>query len=271
MEIMKFNWPAKWPVVHACSHSAYEPYLEDLLLPRPPRPLTTGALDLLAASIKSAVDRFNADFIVHLEADTWIMDQQVILRYLHKLQADPDSVIAASSWSADHAPEWKHSPKFDKRARHALARLSRPLGFRYGIRQTRSISTQFFIAKATRAFTQMIEELSAQEDDFLEKVLYAAVLQRFGAKAIVGMPEREPVHPKYRNACEALSLYCQHWPSAEHAPSFEQEPHLDPADRLQGKKECLATAQLALQGPHMQRLLESADLRYYNGDARRSS
>jgi hypothetical protein len=271
MEIIKFNWPQRWPVVHACSHAGYEPYLEDVLLPRMPQPLTTGALDLLVTSLGSAVDRFNADFVVHLEADTWILNQLIIIRYLQKLQADPDSVIAASTWSADRAPEWKNSNKPGKRARHALARIVRPLGFSYGIRQEKSLSTQFFIAKATPAFMQMIESLTANDDDFLEKLLYSAVLKRFGAKGIVGMPEREPVHPKFRNVCTALSLYCQHWPSAEDAPHIDTEPFLAPTDRLQGKRESLASARFALQGPHMRRLLESADLRYYNGDAKRSS
>jgi hypothetical protein len=271
MEIIKLNWPEKWPIVHACSHPTYEPYLEDALLPRTPRPLTTGALDLLVTSIKGALDCFDADFIVHLEADTWIMDQQVIVRYLRQLQANPESVIAASSWSDDRAPEWKRSRAFGKRVRHVLARMLRPLGLGYGIRQRKSISTQFFIAKTTPEFRRLIEELSAREDDFLEKVLYASVVQRFGPKGILGMPEREPVHPKFRNACEALSLYCQHWPSAQDAPSINVEPFLDVADRLQGKRECLAKAAFALQGPYMQRLLQSNDLRYYNGDARRSS
>ena len=147
MEIIKLNWQQTWPVVHACSHATYEPYLEDLLLRRPPRPLTTGALDLLVASIQRAVERFDPDFVVHLEADTWIMDQQVIIRYLHKLLADPDSVIAASSWSDDRAPAWKHSQELGKRARYTLTRILRPLGFGYGIRRARTISTQFFIAK----------------------------------------------------------------------------------------------------------------------------
>ncbi|EEA02157.1 hypothetical protein BH160DRAFT_2495 [Burkholderia sp. H160] len=270
MEIIKLNWQQTWPVVHACSHATYEPYLEDLLLRRPPRPLTTGALDLLVASIQSAVERFDPDFVVHLEADTWIMDQQVIIRYLHKLRAVPDSVIAASSWSDDRAPAWKRSQELSKRARYALSRILRPLGFGYGIRQTKTISTQFFIAKVTPAVVQMFTELRARDDDFLEKVLYSKVVRHFGAKAIVGMPEREPVHPGFRNICEALSLYCQHWPSGEDAPSIDKELLLDPADRPRGKKESLAAARFALQGPYMQRLLESADLRYYNGDARRS-
>ncbi len=74
-------------------------------------------------------------------------DQQVIIRYLHKLLADPDSVIAASSWSDDRAPAWKHSQELGKRARYTLTRILRPLGFGYGIRRARTISTQFFIAK----------------------------------------------------------------------------------------------------------------------------
>jgi hypothetical protein len=51
---------------------------------------------------------------------------------------------------------------------------------------------------------------------------------------------------------------------------IETELLLNPSDRLQGKRDPLASARFALQGPQMRRLLESADLRYYNGDATRS-
>ncbi|MEW6340882.1 MAG: hypothetical protein AB1704_09390 [Pseudomonadota bacterium] len=269
MEIIKLNWAHKWPVVHACSGAGYTRYIEDVLVRREPRPLTVGAADLLLASVSAAVTRFKADYVVHLEADTWIFDQNVIKRYLEQLAENPHAMIAASSWSTDCVPAWKRSPQLGRRLRATLASVLRPLGSRYGIRETKTLSTQFFIARATPDFLQMLSTIRVKDDDFLEKILYAAVVERFGRRAIINMPEREPVHPRYRHACEPLSLFCQHWPSAEDAPSAETHPDLSSADRLRGKKECLESAALTRHGPYMQQLLTSSDLRYYNGNAKR--
>jgi len=268
-EIIKLNWPQAWPIVHACSNRDYVPALEDRVLTRSPLPLTTGALDLLASSIAGAVEHFDADYLVHLEGDTWIFDQRVIADYVQRLHDDEQAVIAASSWSTDRAPEWRASPKLGRKMRYALSRLVRPFGSRYGIRDTESISTQFFIAKATPAFVVLMAALTANEDDVLERRLYQAVVGRFGRRAIIGMPEREPVHPAYRNTCAALHLACQHWPSAKEAPTPERQPDVAPSDFLTGKKESLAQARLPHLGPNMQRLLESVDLTYYNGNAKR--
>lgn len=270
MEIIKLNWAHKWPVVHASSDAGYTRYIEDVLVKRDPRPLTVGAADLLLASIRAAVARFKADYVIHLEADTWIFNQNVIKQYLDRLADNPDAIIAASSWSTDCVPAWKRSPLRGRRWRARLAGVLRPLGLRYGIRERKSLSTQFFIARATPDFLQMLSAIRVKDGDFLEKVLYAAVVERFGRRSIISMPEREPVHPRFRHACEPLSLFCQHWPSAEDAPSVESHPDLNPADRLRGKKECLASASLTRHGPYMQQLLTSSDLRYYNGNAKRS-
>ncbi len=270
MEIIKLNWARQWPVVHACSDAGYTAYIEDVLVRREPRPLTVGAADLLLASINAAVTDLKVDYVIHLEADTWIFNQNVIKRYLDQLAGTPGAVIAASSWSTDCVPAWKRSPRLGRRLRARLAGVLRPFGLRYGIRETKSLSTQFFIAKATPDFLQMLSTIRVKDDDFLEKVLYTAVVERFGRRAIVDMPEREPVHPRFRHACEPLSLFCQHWPSAEDAPSAETHPDLTLADRLRGKKECLASASLKRHGPYMQQLLTSSDLGYYNGNAKRS-
>jgi hypothetical protein len=270
LEIIKLNWAYKWPVVHACSGAGYTRYIEDVLVQREPLPLTAGAADLLLASMRAAVAHFGAEYVVHLEADTWVFDQKVIKRYLQALADRPEAVIAASSWSTDCLPQWTRSPSRGRRLRAQLARVLRPLGFRYGVRERKSISTQFFIARATPAFMDMLADIRVKDDDFLEKILYSAVVERFGQRSIIGMKEREPVHPVFRSSCEPLTLYCQHWPSAEDAPGVDIAPDLNPADRLRGKKECLASAPLMRHGPYMQKLLHSTDLDYYNGNARRS-
>lgn len=271
MEIIKLNWPHTWPVVHACSDARYVPYLEDVLVKRDPRPLTVGANDLLLASLKAAVERFNPEYVIHLEADTWIFDQAVIERYLERLAKHPRAMIAASSWSTDCVPAWRRSPLLGRRLRAQLAGVLRPFGFPYGIREQKSLATQFFIARNTPAFMQMLSDIRVKDDDFLEKILYAAVVDRFGQGAILNMPEREPVHPRFRTSCEPLTLVCHHWPSAKDAPSPQIAPDLAPADRLRGKKECLAGAPLTRRGPYMEQLLTSDDLAYYNGNARRGT
>ncbi|WP_109480819.1 hypothetical protein [Paraburkholderia sp. C35] len=264
MEIIKLNWPRKWPVVHACADSGYARYIEDILVRREPKPLTRGAHDLLAASIEAAVSQLNADYVVHLEADTWIFDQNVIVRYLERLEKSPHALIAASSWSADRIPEWARSHDPRKRIRARLAPWLRRCGLRYGIRDGHSLSTQFFIAKCSPVMIDVIRSLRPSDGDILEKLLYEGVVRRVGRRAVLGMNEREPVHPNFRDVCEPLSLVCHHWPSAADAP------HRDPFDRLQGKKEWLQAACLRTHGPHMKRLLTETDLSYYNGAAKRA-
>jgi hypothetical protein len=272
MEIIKLNWPQAWPIVHACSSPDYEPYLEDELVRREPLPLTAGALDLLTSSILTAMTNFDADYVVHLEADTWIFNQQVIEKYVQALAAQPDAVIAGSSWGTDKAEEWRVSDELGRRLRYRLAKIIRPLGSTYGLREMESISTQFFVAKANKEFADLLRHLNVRAGaDMLEKALYQDVVARFGLKGILGMPEREPVHPHFRQSCEALSLVCHHWPSAFEAPSFEENRLITEIDRRRGKRECLANSELAHVGPHMKRLLEDEDLSYYNGTAKRSA
>ena len=264
MEIIKLNWPRKWPVVHASADPAYTRYIEDILVLREPKPLTRGAHDLLVASLGAAVTKLKADYVIHLEADTWVFDQNVIVRYLEKLERSPHALVAASSWSTDRVPEWARSHNTGRRLRARLAPWLRRCGLRYGIRDRNSLSTQFFIAKTTPAMLDVIRSLRPGDTDILEKMLYEGVIRRFGRRAVLGMSEREPVHPNFRDVCEPLSLVCHHWPSAADAP------HHDPFDRLHGKKEWLQAANLHTHGPHMQRLMYDADLRYYNGNAKRT-
>ncbi|ARP86814.1 hypothetical protein [Bordetella genomosp. 9] len=268
LEIMKLNWPAPWPVVHSCSNAAYEQYLEDALIRREPLPMTAGAADLLASSIEQAVARFDAEYVVHLEGDTWIFDQGVIERYVGKLEADPEAVIAASSWSIDRMAGWDRSPYLRRRIRHAARELLRPLWPNYGIKNRQTLSTQFFIAKTTPAFLEVIAALKTAPGKYLENMLYAGVVHRLGSKAIIGMPEREPVHPQYRDICEALTLYSQHVPSNA---GLQREAMAAgrPLPAMPGKKETLAAARLARLGPNMKKLLESKDLAYYNPGAKR--
>lgn len=264
-EIIKLNWQAPWPIVHATAAADYERTLEDLIVYRDPKPLAQGALDLLKVSIEAAITHYAADYIVHLEADTWILDQQVVLRYLAQLSSNPAALVAASSWSADRLPKWQASRNPARRARALWARLLRRVGIPYGLVDQASLATQFFVAKCTPEMRAMFSSMEIAEQDWLERLFYERVIACFGESAIIGMPEREPVHPQFRNACDALSLISHHWPSVADAPpdAFRF------SERVMGKKEGLAAAALTAHGPNMTRLLSSDDLSYYNGNAAR--
>lgn len=259
-EIIRLNWPKKWYVVHATADQTYQQYLEDILVVRDAKGLTLGALDLIKSSVQAAMSILpgGIDYIVHLEADTWISNQGVIDKYLHILSVNPKSIIAASSWSYDKVPLLLAAPFFRRRVRGLILGKLRSLGFSCGIGDCDTVSTQFFIAKATQDFVNTIAHIEANDDDFLEKLVYTAIVKRFGKMAIIPMLEREPVHPAYRCVCEELSLATHHWPSSDTHPAS-----------LPGKKEWLAEQKFINVGPNMQRLLEDRDLAYYNENAPR--
>jgi hypothetical protein len=264
-EIIKLNWQGRWPIVHATAAAEYAHALEDLIIYRDPKPLAQGALDLLQVSIEAAITHYSADYVIHLEADTWILDQQVVLRYLTQLSSHPSALIAASSWSADRLPEWQASRNPARRARALMASMLRRVGIPYGLVDQASLATQFFVAKCTPEMRDMFASMRVEGQDWLERLFYAEVTERFGQEAIIGMPEREPVHPHFRNACDGLRLISHHWPSVADAPPGA----FGTAEQVIGKKEGLAAAALATHGPNMTRLLSSDDLSYYNGNAPR--
>jgi hypothetical protein len=259
-EIIKLNWPETWYVVHATSDQTYQPYLEDVVVHREPKPLTQGALDLLISAVNAAHSEIpgGVDYVIHLEADTWIADQSVLQAYVDRLAANPDAMIAASAWSYDCVPEWANSNSRRRRLRASVSRTLRTLGLATGIRGLNTISTQFFVAKSSVSFRKALASIHANDGDVLEKLLYAAITKVHGKKAIIGMPEREPVHPGFRTTCDDLTLAAHHWPSAADHPASRP-----------GKKEWLGAQQFTKLGPNMERLLFSTDLQYYNGKASR--
>lgn len=265
MEIVKCNYEQKWPIVHACSDKSYQRYIEDVLVNCEPKPLQAGAFNLLMTSIEAANKSFSPDFIVHLEADTWLMNQKVIEKYIHALAADPHAVIAASSWSFDKTLKWKNSSKLGKNILYQLSRITRKLGLQWHIVWKNTIATQFFILKNTAKVKQLLTEMpEPEEKGALEKYLYSAFRKKFGRRGFVWMTEREPVHPDNRDACEALELFCQHFPSAATAGTVDV-----PVDADEGKKEVLQRYPSLHKGPYMEKLLQSDDLEYYNPEAKR--
>jgi hypothetical protein len=207
MEIVKLNYPDTWPIVHAFSGASYEHYLEDELVRCEPLPLVHGALNLLRESVRRAVEKYNPAYIVHLEADTWVFDQTVIDRYIDLLARDERACVAASSWSTDQRPEWRKSKSVFKRFKFRIARVLERAGIDVGIRRRETLATQFFVAKNDKRFLDVLNGMEPVPGHSLERDFYLSVTRALGRRAIIGMPEREPVHPTNRHQCEKLSLH----------------------------------------------------------------
>ena len=259
MEIIKYNYQKKWLIVHACSNDNYQKYIEDILIKCPPKPLQEGAFNLLKHSWQAAHEKFSPDYIVHIEADTWLMNQVLIENYINKLDLDKDAVISGSSWSFDKSYKWKQSKSYLKRIKYFTSILTKSLGFSWHIGWKNSISTQYFIAKNTPRLRKLIlESAGPAETEYLEKYLFSKINNEFGRKAFLWMKEREPVHPKYRESCEALELFCSHLPSNEQSTGSKIN------NLRAGKKQTLQKYFFLQKGPHMQKLLESKSFGYYN-------
>lgn len=274
LELIRLNYANRWTVVHACSAPGFEPYLTDLHVPVEPIPkLHYGAMSLIKTAIKSAVDAFNPKFIVHLEADTWILDEGVIIRYLEAMQADPRLLLCTSRWDEDsiltgnHMRWGRHRPIW---LRRLLSRALRAAGSEYGLTERESLSLQFFVMRNDPAMLDCIMGLEPQLPRDLEAVFYDRFMARFGVENLLFMREREPIHPDNRFVCKALALHSEHWPAAHTSEDPRPREHpqfVDPA--LPGKREALMNAGRTWQGPHLCRLLESIDTSYYNVGARR--
>ena len=276
-EIIKLNYRRPLRIVHACSSRGYAKCREDLLLACEPRPLKEGALNLLRTAIDGAVHEFNPDFIIHLEADTWILDETVLARYVESLAADPSKVLAASSWSADAydfslctgQPRPGRGGAWDRARMFAAERL-RTIGLQVGIRDRDTYATQFFVLRNEPAAVDAVLAMKAERGRGLEASLYAALHGPFSLDQVVPMPEREPVEPRHRYWCDALHLYCQHWPAAGTAedPRSPASPLYVPPSAA-GKRESLLQRSARWEGEHLNRLLQARNTDYYNSGAKR--
>jgi hypothetical protein len=263
IEIIKYHYSEQWPIVHACSSENYTKHIEDVLVRCTPKKLQTGAFELLKTSILTAVDKYNPDFIIHLEADTWLFNQKLIEYYIVQLSKHPESLIASSSWSIDKSVKWKKSKNVQKKAAYFLALLTKAIGLKWHIGGRNTLSSQFFIIKNTIEFIDFFSTLEGPTgSELLEKYLYSNLIRKFGKKSIVWIKEREPVHPYHRDYCEAMDLYCQHYPSSEEIYSNEGvEVYL-------GKKEILQKYIKESQGAYINKLIKSKDTAYYNPGAK---
>ena len=260
-EIFKLNFRTPFRVVHASSGPQKEPYLEDAFIWCDPKPINVGAVNLIQRAFELACERFAPDYLVHLEADTWILDEQVILRFVHEMERSPHLLLATSAWWS--VSRWRRT-RYAIRA--AIGKSWARLKHRFDIMD---FSTQFFIVRNDPAVLRCILDMPATTKRRVERQFFDAYLSRFSLDTVLRMREREPVHPHNRQMCEALALYCQHWPAMGTAePSALEDGHLARPDQI-GKKEALLKFPHIRRGEAIQRLLGATSFDYYNPGASR--
>jgi hypothetical protein len=271
-EIIKLNYSNPLPIVHACSGSSYREYLEDVYVPCEPASLHHGALNLLQRSLNSAVESFSPKYIVHLEGDTWIMNERVIYDIIAEMDRNKQLMICSSAWDEDQlAFRYMQQPSFPLRLHLMFAAAVRSLGFSYGLTCTDSLATQFFVIRVTSDIIECFSSLEYIPGLDLEQALYRAFMLKFGKRNILRLKEREPVHPYNRFVCDKLSLYSQHWPARGTANDMRDSTHpryISPI--FDGKRESLLRFPSIRRGEHIQKLLNSTTFEYYNQSAART-
>jgi hypothetical protein len=260
-EIFKLNFRTPFLLVHACSGAQKERYLEDAFIWCAPGSLNAGGIDLIQRSLELACDRFAPDYLVHLEADTWILDEQVILRFVREMERNPRLLLATCAWSS--VSGWR-------RARRAIRELvRRPSALLRHQFDIVDFAAQFFILRNDPAVVRCILDMRPDEKRRAERQLYDAYVKRFGLDSVLRMREREPVHPHNRQSCETLALYCHHWPASGTAePPSPDEARGERPDRI-GKREALLRYPQITRGAAIQRLLNATSFEYYNPGASR--
>jgi len=282
-EIIKLNYAEPLPIVHACSSSNYEKYLEDVLVPceQPAVPqsqtsaigvLQYGALNLLKRSLASAMERFSPEYLVHLEGDTWIMDERVIHNIIAKMDREKELIICTSAWDEDLlAFDYLKQPSLTMRVGLWFAGFVRKLGYPHRLTCRDSLATQFFVIRTTPEMLQCFQTLEPIPGLDLEQALYRAFMARFAEHNILRQRVREPIHPFNRFVCEKLSLFSQHWPARGTANDTRAPTHpryISPSS--DGKRETLLKFASMRRGEHIQKLVNAETFEYYNAGASRT-
>lgn len=185
----------------------------------------------------------------------------MILRFVREMDRNPHLLLATSAW-------WPVSRlRCARRTMRTLVRKPSAL-----LRQSFDIAdfaTQFFIVRNHPAVLRCILDMPAEEQLRAERQFFNAYLSRFNLDTVLRMREREPVHPHNRQMCEALALYCQHWPAVGTAePRSPQDPHFVGPGQI-GKREALLRFPQIFRGEAIQRLLNATSFEYYNPGASR--
>jgi hypothetical protein len=271
-EIIKLNYKSTFPIVHACSSDSYEQYLEDVFIRCERKDLRTGALNLLQRSLEAAMEKFKPEYIVHLEGDTWILDEAVIHDIISEMDRKRDVMICTSAWDEDWlAFKYLENPGTLLKLRMLLAKLVRRLGVPYYLQCTDSLATQFFVMRAVPEVLECFANVRYVKGRDLEQAVYRSFMQRFNKRNVLRLRVREPIHPYNRYVCEKLSLYSQHWPAKGTANDSRDPTHPRYiAPTADGKRETLLKFPSVREGKYIQELLNAKSLDYYNPGASRT-
>lgn len=261
-EIFKLNFRTPFRVVHASSGPESAPHLEDAFIRCEPKTINAGAINLIQRSLELACARFTPDYLVHLEGDAWILEEQVILDFVDEMERNPHLLLATCGWRA--ISPWR---RIRNTIRTAITQPSTLLKPHFDLAD---FSTQFFIVRNDPTVLRCILDMPGNERLRAERQFFEAYSRRFNLDTVLRMRAREPVHPHNRQMCEALALYCQHWPARGTAEprSFKDLRYAGP-DQI-GKKEALLRFPRIRRGESIQRLLQATSFEYYNPGASRS-
>lgn len=271
-EIIKLNYKHPFKIAHTCSSDNYQQYIEDAYLQCSPKSLQSGASDLLKQSLKLAMDSFSPEYIVHLEGDTWIMDESIIYDLITEMDNNKSLMIATSAWDEDLLEfQYLKNPSFKLKLERAYANLARSFGKDYKLACRDSLATQFFVIRTTPEMLNCFFGLEPIPGIDLEQALYKRFMSHFNEENILRIKKREPIHPHNRYTTEKLAFYSQHWP-AKGTANDDREPthprYISP--QCDGKRETLEHFTSVRNGKYIQKLLNTKSFDYYNFGASRT-
>jgi len=273
-EIFRLNFVQPYTIVHASSGPDARPYLEDVFVHSAPQPHFVGALALMKCAI-SAARKLEPDFLVLLEADTWLLDEHLLQGFIRRMQADSSLLIAACAW--------KTPPRaLTRRLAREVIELARAPGERLRrmatlLRRLRydavDFGTQFWIMRNQAFLVDLFCGMQPDNRRMVERQWFERFSTYFGFEQVLRMREREPVHPHQRFACDRLALHSEHWPAVGTCSGNPDPCALaQVAPGAPGKREALMRYPHIRTGECIQRLLcakTSAELAYYNKGAHR--
>jgi len=273
-EIFKLNFEHPYSVVHATSGPDAAPYLEDAFVRCSPQPHFAGAFSLMKSAI-AAARKFEPDFFVVLEGDTWLLDERVLLGFIRAMQADAALLMAACAWmTPPRSPVRRLAREVAGLALVPEDRLRRlatlPRRLRY---DAVDFGTQFFIMRNQPVLIDLFCGMCPNSRRMVERQWFERFSAYFSFRRVLRMREREPVHPHQRFACQVLGLHSEHWPAAGTYTGGDNSgalAHVEPG--APGKREALDRHPRIRTGDSIQRLLQAAGpsgLDYYNKGAQR--
>jgi len=208
---------------------------------------------------------------VHLEADTWLLDETVLTGYLRQMVERPSLLLATSAWLAPSGSAIGRAWEDFVELPWGSQRLRRLRGIRTRRRwDIRDFATQFFVIRTDPEMVDCILSMHPDNHRLAERQLFEAFIARFELDRVLRMREREPVHPHNRWACERLALHSEHWPALGTAVDARPVGHpLRAAPESPGKKEALLRHPNVRKGDALNRLLSATNYDYYNPGAAR--